>query len=92
MRQPNRIFEDAASENLSCDLLLVGKTAIEPVNQNVRINESGHARRGPLFSNFFREVALPDVPMDACGGVRSLDRTNGPVTLDFRVSLVWLAE
>jgi len=92
MRQAHRVFEDAAPQNFGCNLLFAGKATIEPVNQNVCINESGNAGRGPLFSNFFREVALPDVPMDACGGVRSLDRTNGPVTLDFRVSLVWLAE
>src|SRR5437667_5602986 len=81
VRQANRVFEDAAPENPGCDLLLVGKAAIKPVDEDVCINESGHARRGPLFSNLFREAALPD----ACGGVRSPGRTNGAVTPDFQI-------
>ena len=92
VRQANRVFEDAAPENPGCDLLLVGKAAIEPVDQNVCINESGHVRRGPLFSNLFRQAAAPDAPIDACGGVRSPGRTNGAVTPDFQISLVCLEE
>ena len=88
VRQANRVFEDAAPENPGCDLLLVGKAAIKPVDEDVCINESGHARRGPLFSNLFREAALSD----ACGCVRLPGRTNGAVTPDFQISLVCLEE
>jgi len=92
VRQANRVFEDAAPENPGCDLLVVGKAAIKPVHEDVCINEGGHARRDPLFSNLFCEAALPYAPLDACGGVRSLGRTDGAVTLDFQLSLVWLEE
>jgi hypothetical protein len=62
------------------------------LDQNVCISESGHARRGPLSSNLFREAALPGAPMDACGGVPSLGQTSGAVTPGLQVSLVWLEE
>jgi hypothetical protein len=48
MRQAHRVFDDAAPENLGCNPLLAGKAAVKPVDQNVRIDESGHARTGPL--------------------------------------------
>jgi len=35
VRQANRVFEDAAPENPGCDLLLVGKAAIKPVDEDV---------------------------------------------------------
>jgi len=55
-------------------------------------NESGHACKGPLFSNLFREAALPDaapdVPADACGGARSPGRISGVAILDLQAALV----
>ena len=36
---------------------LLGKAVIEPVDQDVGINESGHVRRDPLFSSPGREAA-----------------------------------
>ena len=57
MRQAHRVFENAPPEDLSCRLLLIGETAIEPVHQNVRINENGHARKASLFSSRGRETA-----------------------------------
>ena len=84
--------DDVAHEWGVLRRLLPRKAAIEAVDQNVCINESGHARRGPLFSNLFGLGALTGAPMDACGGVRSPGRTNGAVTLDFQVSLVWPEE
>ena len=92
MRQAHRVFEDAAPENPSGNLLLLGKAAIEPVDQNVCINETGHVRRGLLFSNLFRQAAAPDAPIDACGGVRSPGRTNGAASLDSQASLAWPVE
>src|SRR6185295_16060974 len=32
------VFEDAAPESLGCNFLLAGETAVEPIDQNVRIN------------------------------------------------------
>jgi len=57
MPHAHRIFEDATPENRGRDLLFVGKAWVKPVHQNVRINESGHARRGPLWSNPCPEAA-----------------------------------
>ena len=91
MRQAHRIFQNAAPEKRGCNLLIVRKTAIEPVDQNVCINESGHACKDPLFSNLFHEAALPGV-LNAYGGVRWPGRTNGAAILDFPVSLVCLEE
>lgn len=54
MRQADRIFEDAAPQDLRCNLLFTNETVVEPVDQNIRINESGQARTGPLFSNLGR--------------------------------------
>ena len=45
MRQAHQVIVDAAPENLGCNLQLAGKAPIEPVNQNVCVNENGHARR-----------------------------------------------
>jgi len=86
MRQAHRVLEDAASENLGCNLLLVSEAMIEPVNQNVGINESGHARRDPLAASLFREAAWSDAPMNARGDAPSLGRTNGAGTRDFQAS------
>src|SRR5437899_1837507 len=57
------------------------KSVRQTADQNIGINESDHARIGPLFSNLCPEAAAPSAPMDACGGVRSLGRTNGAVIL-----------
>jgi len=90
MRQPDGVFDDAAPENLGRNLLLLCKAAVEPIDQDVGINESGHACRDPLFSILGREAVWWHGSMDACGGVRLLDRTNGAVTLDLEVRPVCL--
>jgi hypothetical protein len=59
-------------------IALIRETVIEPVDQNVRINESDHTRRGPLFSSL-EAASIQEI--DACGGVWSLGRTNGALTL-----------
>jgi hypothetical protein len=92
MGQANRVFDDAAPENLGRNLLLLGKAAIEPINQDVSINESGHACRDPLFSILGREAARAHASSDVCGGVRWPDRTNGAVTLDLEVRPACLEE
>ena len=51
MRHAHRVLDNTTPQNLGCNLLLIGKAAIKPINQDVRVNESGPARRGPLFSN-----------------------------------------
>ena len=40
------------------------KAAIEPINQDVGINESGHACRDPLFSILDREAGRALAPQD----------------------------
>jgi hypothetical protein len=77
---------------ISIAIFCSGKAAIEPVDQDIRINESGHAGRGPLCSKLCLEAALPSAPTDACGGARSLGRTIGAVTLDLRVPLACMEE
>lgn len=47
-------MDDAAPENFGCNLLLIRKAVIEPVDKDVGINENGHVRRDPLFSNLDR--------------------------------------
>ena len=42
-----------------CDLLLLGESTVETVNQNVRVNESGHERTDPLFSSLCPERRNP---------------------------------
>ena len=39
-------------------LLLGGKAVVEATDQNVGINERGHAYTGPLFSNLHRAAAV----------------------------------
>jgi hypothetical protein len=82
MRQAHRVFDEAPPQNLGRDLLLFGEAIIEPIDQKVRVNESGHARKGPLFANPCREEAASDAPLNACGAVRKLGRTDGAATLD----------
>ena len=82
MRQAHRIFEDAASEDFSCDLLFTRKTRVETIDQNVRINESGHARRGPLVSSPSPETGLSYTPKRACAAVPSPDRRTEASILD----------
>src|ERR1019366_1366784 len=77
MRQAHRVFDDAAPENFGCNLLLFGKPAVEPIDQDVGVNESGHAGRDPLCPILGCETARRGAPMPARGGVRGLDRTNG---------------
>ena len=90
MRQAHGVFDDAAPENLGRNLLLLDEPAIEPIDQDVGINECGHDRKDPLFSILGREAVWWHGSMDACGGVRLLDRTNGAVTLDLEVRPVCL--
>jgi hypothetical protein len=90
--QPDGIFDDAASENFGRNPLLLGEPAIEPINQDIGINESGHARRDPLFSILDHVAALWRATVDACAGVLSLDRTNGAVILDLEALLACLEE
>jgi len=42
VRHTDRVFHDASPENIRRNLLLLRKPVIEPVNQDVSINESGH--------------------------------------------------
>lgn len=91
MRQANRVFLDAPPENPSGNLLLIGKAAIEPVDENVRVNESGHGRRGPPFSNPCREAAV-SYSIDACGAAQSPGRTSGVAPPDLRQPVVSLEE
>ncbi len=58
VRHANRVSQDSLPENLSGDLLLLRKATVEPVDQDARINESGHARKGPLSSSLGPEAAL----------------------------------
>jgi hypothetical protein len=88
MRQAHRIFDNAAPENFGCDPLLPWKAAIESIDQDVGINESGHADRDPLSSILGREAARWRGPLDVCGCVRSLDRTNGAGIPGLEVQLV----
>ena len=57
VRQARGSLDDALPENLDGNLLFFGESVVEPVDQNVGINESGHARRDPLFSILGREAA-----------------------------------
>jgi hypothetical protein len=92
VRETHRVFNDTASENLGGDLLFFAKAAIEPIDQDLGVNEGGHIRRDPLSSILVRDSALRRPRTDACGGVRSLDRTSGVVTLDFGAPLGRLEE
>src|SRR5579883_2062075 len=71
MRNAHRILGYAAAEDLICDLLLGGKPVVEPVNQDIGVNESGHGRTGPPWSS----------RACAAGGARSPDRIDGAATL-----------
>lgn len=84
VRYAHRIFQNAPPQNLGCGFLFLGESAVKPIDQNVCINESGHARRGPLFSNLFREAVSTYGPTVFDRGVQSLGRTNGSSTQDPR--------
>jgi len=80
MRQAHRVFD--APKNPRCYLLFLRKAAIEPVHQNARVNESGHARRVPPLTNLHRQRAVPHAPPHACDAVRLPGRTRGVARLD----------
>jgi hypothetical protein len=42
MRNPNRIFSNASSQNLRGDLLLLRKARIESINKNVSVDQCRH--------------------------------------------------
>jgi hypothetical protein len=65
VRQPHGVVDDAAPENLGGNLLLLGKAVVEPLDQNISINESGHVRKDPLFSIPALEAAPWRVPIGA---------------------------
>ena len=48
---PNGIFGDATPEDLVSGLLPGREAVVEAVDQDVRVNESGHGRKGPLYCN-----------------------------------------
>jgi len=50
MRYPDGIRDDTISENIRSYLLLIWKPLVKPVNQDVGINERGHACKDPLVS------------------------------------------
>ena len=65
-------------------LLFLWKSAIETIDEDVRINESGHEYKDPLSASPGRETPGSDVALGADAGVRSPDRTNGASILDLR--------
>ena len=68
VRQTHGVLNDAAPENPGCNPLLFYKPVIEPVDQDVGINESGHACRDPLFSIRGRQAGRWQAPIAAfCG-------------------------
>src|SRR5450756_2092840 len=85
MWQTHRVFDDASPEKLGGNLLLAGKAAVEAIDQNVGINESGHADTGPLCSNLYRGAAGASPSAGACVVVPSPDRTSGDATPDLRL-------
>ena len=58
----HRVFQDAISEDLSGHLLLFWKSGVETVDQDVRINESGHACTGPPCASLCLVDASAGVP------------------------------
>ncbi len=82
MRHPDGILNDAASEDFRRDLAFFRKPAVETINQDIGINESGHARKGPLWPNLCRENAEFFAPAGACDGVPRLGQINGAAILD----------
>jgi hypothetical protein len=51
MRYPYGVLKDAPPEDLRCNSLLFGKPAIASIDQDVRVNEGGHAYTDPLASS-----------------------------------------
>jgi hypothetical protein len=61
MGKADRVFRDATLQNLCCDGLLFRKSTVETVDENIRVNESGHVYKDPLAAILFLELAS-DVP------------------------------
>jgi hypothetical protein len=76
VRHSHRVLQDATPEKISRDLLLVREPIVEPVHQDIRINESGHGRKDPLASSPDPVTAASFDPSGG-GGVRLPDRTVG---------------
>jgi hypothetical protein len=84
MGNADAIFFDAPLKEVCRDLLLLREAIVESINQNVCINESGHADKGPLwptldpdrrvsaspFLAFCGDGLLPDRIIE--GGIRGL--------------------
>lgn len=51
VRNTHRIFENALPEKFGCNPLLIREAAIVSINQDIRINESGHGGRGLRVSS-----------------------------------------
>ena len=84
MGDTHRVFSNAASEDIGCDLLLLRKSAVETVYQNVRVNESGHECTDPLCSSPCFENAVSGVLSHAGVTAQLLDRINGASILYLR--------
>ena len=58
MRNSYAVLLDTTPQNVSCNFLLLWKARVEPINEKVRVNESGHERKDLLWSSldFYRAV------------------------------------
>jgi hypothetical protein len=65
VRNADGILDDAAPEKAGRNLLLFGKPVIEAINQNIRVNETGHGGTGPPSSILDLEHAVLDGPTGA---------------------------
>lgn len=60
VRNSYAVLLNAASENVECNPLLLWKAVVKTVDENVRVNESGHERKDPLWSSRgFQGFAFP---------------------------------
>jgi hypothetical protein len=66
-----------------------GKSAVEAANQNVRINESGHACTDPPASSLSPVLASGVRPWFAGGSVLWPDQTAGGVIPDLPSPGIW---
>lgn len=74
VRRPHRVLNNATPEDVGCHLLLVRKSVVEPVDQDIRINAGGHGRRDPLASSHL-SPQTPESDLTSRGVVRWPDRT-----------------
>jgi len=92
MRDTDRVFLDASSEDIGCNILFLRKPVIEAVDQYVCVNESGHAYKDPLCASLYyadaSSVAAPATGVSAPW----LDRRNGVSTRDLQLRTVFRAE